>query len=247
MKTNATKTAALSKRIDAQKNQSIDLNEWIFSQLPLAANNKVLELCCGIGAQTKFFSRRITSGQVTCVDINPSSIEKNIENVRDSKIKYIVSGLDDINKYALHKYDLIFSAYGFYYSKNPKLLHKTLNSKLTNGGKFVLVGPVLGNNRELYQIVLKAGGIIPKAVSYSSEFFMLDFLQEFLLYYPLVKFQRIENKIKYSSAAELLSYWKNTTFYTPGNDKKFIKETSKYFGREISITKSLSFLQGECP
>jgi len=247
MKINSTRTSALSLRIGAQTNQSVDLNKWIFNHLPILESNRVLELCCGTGAQTKYFSDYIKSGAITCVDINPSTIQANKDYVRDPKILYIASPLDDFKKYAKNKYDIIFCAYGFYYSKNPKGLHKELRKKLNNMGRFILSGPVLGNNIELYRIISNIGCKIPKPVTYSSELFMLEFLQEFLTSYESVTFERVENKINYSSPEALLAYWKNTTFYTPGFDSRFIFETKRCLGRKISITKSLSFLQGKGP
>ena len=74
MKENATNQSALETRIVSQRSQSTDLNQWIFEQLNLSNNEKVLELCCGTGAQTKYFSRYLIHGTLTSIDVNPESI-----------------------------------------------------------------------------------------------------------------------------------------------------------------------------
>ena len=62
MKENATNQSALETRIVSQRSQSTDLNQWIFEQLNLSNNEKVLELCCGTGAQTIIFLGTLFTG-----------------------------------------------------------------------------------------------------------------------------------------------------------------------------------------
>ena len=83
MKENATKTSALQKRISSQKNQTVDLNEWIFEKINVKKNPKILELCCGTGAQTKYLSKIMGAGSLDCVDINQIKREggKGIEKI----------------------------------------------------------------------------------------------------------------------------------------------------------------------
>jgi protein-L-isoaspartate O-methyltransferase len=244
VKNNAIISSALETRIDVQHNQTLNLNEWIFDQLKIEPSDSVLELCCGTGVQTSYFSKKIKRGSLDCVDINIESINLNKDCVQDPGINYIVSSLDDINKYATKEYDLIFCAYGFYYSLNTKELHDALKEKLKHGGKFVLVGPTLGNNAELYRIVGKLGFDIPNEVIYSSERFMLDFLDVFIGSYNNVKFIRVVNEINYSTHAQLLKYWKNTTFYTSCPDEAFLAESKIAFEDQVTITKSIAFLEG---
>ena len=91
MKLNETLTSALENRILNQKNQQIDLNEWIFSNLEVNSDDDVLELCCGIGSQTKYFSQKIKSGSLSCVDVNPKSIEKIKAWINNEKVEFFVS------------------------------------------------------------------------------------------------------------------------------------------------------------
>jgi ubiquinone/menaquinone biosynthesis C-methylase UbiE len=244
IKANEQLTSALETRILSQKNQHTDLNKWIFSNLKVNPEDDVLELCCGIGAQTEYFSRKIKFGSLDCVDVNPESIEKIKTSISNEKIDFFVSEIDDTDNYANNIYDIIFCAYGFYYSKSPELLHAKLKGCLKENGRFVIVGPTLGNNVPLYNIVENIGCEIPDDIIDVSEKIMLRFLAMFLKNYKDVKTKRIINRIEYSSHEQLLEYWRNTTFYCPGKDKEFLKASEKMFPGKIFVDKSIGYLEG---
>ena len=244
MKENATKTSALQKRISSQKNQTVDLNEWIFEKINVKKNPKILELCCGTGAQTKYLSKIIGAGSLDCVDINDETVTENYNAINEESINYHVSSIDEVNNYAPDSVDLIFTAYGFYYSEDPIFLHNKLYKKLNKGGKFVLVGPVLGNNAELYEIMNQIGVKIPDNVLFSSEKFMLEMHRIFLNYYDNVSFNRVLNRVEYLSSEDLLNYWRNTTFYDGSKEGEFLSAVGSFYGNNIVVTKSISYLEG---
>ena len=245
MKDNSTQTSSLEQRITSQKKQSFNLNAWIFENLDIQGNEEVLELCCGTGAQTNIFSQKLLYGSIVSVDINNESIEKAKKYIKNSQVSFINAGIDDTELYLKKTYDLIFSAYGFYYSINPEILHEKLINSLKSDGRFVIVGPILGNNKQLYSIIKDLGCEIPVNVMDDSEYFMMRFFEIFLKNYKNVKIIRRFNNINYDSCGKLLEYWKNTTFYTPGFDDKFINSSKKYFqGNDIVISKSIAYLEG---
>ena len=244
MKENATKTSALQKRISSQKNQTVDLNEWIFEKINVKKNPKILELCCGTGAQTKYLSKIMGAGSLDCVDINQETITENYNAVTEESINYHVSNIDEVDNYAPDSVDLIFTAYGFYYSENPIALHNKLYKKLNKGGKFVLVGPVLGNNSELYEIMNQIGVKIPDNVLFSSEKFMPEMQTIFLNHYDNVSFNRVLNRVEYRSSNDLLNYWRNTTFYDSSKEGEFLSAVGSFYGNNIVVTKSISYLEG---
>ena len=244
MKKNAIITSALEQRISSQKKQTINLNKWIFENLKINSDDNVLELCCGIGAQTKYFANYITSGSLVCVDVNKESIVKAKSSINNKNVSFIAAEIDDTETYIDKNYDLIFSAYGFYYSKDPNLLHEKLRLNLNDKGRFVIVGPVLGNNKQLYEIVREIGCEISDTVVDSSEYFMMRFFEIFLQNYNNTKMIRTINQITYDSYEKLLEYWKNTTFYTPGKDDDFLNVSKNYFQDDIIINKSISYLEG---
>ena len=244
MKENATKTSALQKRISSQKNQTVDLNEWIFKKINVKKNPKILELCCGTGAQTKYLSKIMGAGSLDCVDINQETVTENYNVVTEERINYHVSNIDEVDNYAPDSVDLIFTAYGFYYSEDSIALHNKLYKKLNKGGKFVIVGPVLGNNAELYEIMNQIGVKIPDNVLFSSEKFMLDMQIIFLNHYDNVSFNRVLNRVEYRSSDDLLNYWRNTTFYDSSKEGEFLSAVGSFYGNNIVVTKSISYLEG---
>jgi SAM-dependent methyltransferase len=244
VKENATKTSALQKRISSQKNQTVDLNEWIFEKINVKKNPKILELCCGTGAQTKYLSKIMGAGSLDCVDINQETVTENHNAVTEESINYHVSNIDEVDNYTPDSVDLIFTAYGFYYSEDPIALHNKLYKKLNKGGKFVLVGPVLGNNAELYEIMNQIGVKIPDNVLFSSEKFMLEMEIIFLNHYDNVSFNRVLNRVEYHSSDDLLNYWRNTTFYDDSKEGEFLSAVDSFYDDNIVVTKSISYLEG---
>ena len=243
--TNAVETNALETRIQSQSNQKIDLANWIGDNLNLNRNDKILELCCGTGGQTTIFAREVDQGVIVCSDINPKSLEINRRNVSSERICYIESDLDGLPKLLDENFDVIFCGYGFYYSKNPDALFHQLLPHLNKGGKFVLVGPILGNNCELYALMEALNIDIPQPVIESSEHFMIDMQRMFLTSLDDLMLRRVKNEVIFGSAEGLLRYWKKTTFYEPGLDTKFLELASQFFTKRFTLTKSIAFLEGK--
>ncbi len=242
---NAVATDALETRIQSQSVQKIDLASWIGDNLNLNRNDKILELCCGTGGQTTIFAREVDQGVIVCSDINPESIEINRSNVSSDCIRYIESDLDGLPELLDENFDLIFCGYGFYYSENPNDLFHRLLSHLNEGGKFVLVGPILGNNSELYALMEALNIDIPKPVIESSEHFMISMQRIFLTSLDDLMLRRVKNEVTFGNAEALLRYWKKTTFYVPGLDAKFLKLAPQFFNKRFTLTKSIAFLEGK--
>lgn len=241
---NAVGTEALQTRIRSQSNQKIDINTWIGDNLVIDKKNRVLELCCGTGAQTKIFSQRISGGEIICTDLNQDSLEVNKANVGNADIKYVAANLDQLANHLSGKFDLIFCAYGFYYSAHPYSLLHQLYDFLGENGRFVLVGPVLGNNTQLYGLLEKIGIKISATVTESSETFMLDMQREFLAIFENIKFLRIKNTIPFGTAQSLFEYWKKTTFFEEGFEQQFLDNADNFFDQSFTLTKSIGFLEG---
>ncbi len=242
--TNSTDTQALLQRRALQSKQSVDLNTWIFDQFLINPEAIVLELCCGVGTQTRTLLGKLDSGTITAVDINSESLEHASEEINDGRVKFVTSDIDDVNNYLSQQFDVIFCSYGFYYSQDPGRLFGHLRPHLRKGGKFILVGPVQGNNEQIFRIVREIGCSIADDVLYSSEMFMLDQLTAFLSSFSKVKFSRITNDIDYEHSLLLLEYWRNTTFYTPQHDQEFLEKCDDLYPGTLYVTKSIGYLEG---
>ena len=207
----------------------------------------MLELCCGTGGQTELLAKQLYEGELICSDINPESIEKNKLRLNCPRISYIITDIDSLPEELDGGFDVIFCGYGFYYgSSNADFLLERLLPRLASNGQFILVGPILGNNAELYELLNELKIKIPGDVLNSSEEFMLNMNRKFLRSFESVKLRRVKNSVTFGSAGALLNYWKKTTFYQPGSDEDFIKVAPRIFGNEFNLTKSIALLEGKC-
>ena len=241
---NSTDTKALLQRQTLQSRQTLNFNSWIFDQIDIHPSDDVLELCCGVGTQTQAFINRLSTGRITAVDINSESLDQVRITINSDRAEFVTSDIDDVENYANETYDIIFCCYGFYYSRNPNGLFEELRSFLNDGGRFILVGPVKGNNEQIFRVVREIGCPIEQKILYSSEAFMLDQLANFLSSFSKVYFSRVTNRVDYDSASELLEYWRNTTFYSPGHDHQFLNKCYELYPDELSVTKSIAYLEG---
>ncbi len=242
MTSRATQAELLEQRIaENRASQEVDLVRWIFERIPLRECDQVLELCCGTGGQTlRMLSFLGHSGRLYALDVSRDALNTLVDRAAADKSKLVPvqASLDDLSG-ALQSsglerpwFDLIFCAYGLYYSSDAK---KTLDgafSWLNQGGRIVVVGPFGPNNGQLFDLVRASGVTIPDAVVSSSERFM----SEVLVPWATVKFQSIRissmvNPIRWSTPERVLNYWQNTTFYSADHRTEFERQLAQHFAQ----------------
>ena len=103
METNAIKTSALKKRIYSQKEQTIDLNDWVFEKLEISNNSKILELCCGTGAQTKFLNKMMKI-------IQKEEPNVDFENITEDEMIQLMEKISD-NPKMIKAFERLFKPY----------------------------------------------------------------------------------------------------------------------------------------
>ena len=110
-------------------------------------------------------------------------------------------------------FDLIFCAYGLYYSADAVRTLNEARSWLRPGGRIVVVGPFGPNNKPLFDRVREIGVSIPSAVVYSSERFMWETVLPWgTTNFESVSVNTMVNRIRCSTPERVLNYWQNTTF-----------------------------------
>jgi threonine dehydrogenase-like Zn-dependent dehydrogenase len=127
-------------------------------------------------------------------------------------------------------FDLIFCAYGLYYSRHPR---KTLDEAITwlkPQGRIVVVGPYGPNNKQLFDVVEASGVVLGDAVVYSSQKFMLETVIPWAtLNFQSVRISTMVNPVRWSTPERVLNYWQNTTFYDAARKPDFEKLLEKHF------------------
>src|SRR5882762_4466499 len=132
--------------------------------------------------------------------------------------------------FAPPNFNLVFCAYGLYYSQDPR---KTLDEALTwlkPNGRIVVVGPYGPNNGQLFEMVQASGVTLSEAVVFSSAKFMLETVIPWAsLHFKTVKVSTMVNPVRWASPERVLNYWQNTTFYDAARKTAFEKVLQEHF------------------
>jgi ubiquinone/menaquinone biosynthesis C-methylase UbiE len=242
MTSRTTQAALLEQRIaENRASQEVDLVRWIFERILMQESDQVLELCCGTGGQTlRMLSTLGERGRVHALDVSSDALSTLVERSAGdrSKLVAVQANLDDLSgpleRSGLKRpqFDLIFCAYGLYYSSDARKTLEEAFSWLKKEGRMVVVGPFGPNNWQLFDLVRASGVTIPDPVVSSSERFMT----EVVIPWAAVKFQstRIStmvNPVRWSTPERVLNYWQNTTFYSQDHGREFERRLAQHFAQ----------------
>jgi ubiquinone/menaquinone biosynthesis C-methylase UbiE len=246
MSSRATQSELLEQRIrENAAAQEVDLNTWIFQRIQLRPQDHVLELCCGTGGQTLGFLKRLENGgRVVALDASRPALDTLASKAAEhaDKLVLVQGSLDELSVLLQRtqvrpaSLDLIFCAYGLYYSADARACLAQMRSWLKPGGRIVVVGPFGPNNNQLFQMVRDSGVVISQAVTDSSERFML----QTVLPWGATNFEKISvhtmvNPVRWAAPERVLNYWENTTFYDAGKRPLFEKLLRAHFERQDSF------------
>ncbi len=240
----ATSSQFLQARIKLNQNATNNFEHWSINTMPqIPLNSNILDLGCGTGKQIESFSHLLPK---TCLYVGCDISKESIELIKQNysglpQLKLINESFDKLESFFedTMKFDLIYSFYALYYTENLKLLIENIYKKLNDGGVFWVVMPYKNTNIELFSILEKIYPI-DKKVTYSINQFSSDIISNA----SEVKFSDIdvslfENKIKFESSADLLTYLKNTTFYKKEFEEKIVQEIENSFTHEFLLTKEV--------
>lgn len=225
MASKATQSELLEQRIaENASTQQIDLTTWIFDRVALRPPDRVLELCCGTGGQTlKILDLLGEAGRVVALDVSRDALDtlaSRAASANGPKLTLIEGSLDELSRPLKNtglqppSFDLVFCAYGLYYSADACRTLEEARSWLKPGGRIVIVGPFGPNNKPLFDL-LRAGGVtIPEPVLASSERFMTRTLLPWAAQkFECISLHTMVNRVPWSAPERVLNYWQNTTFY----------------------------------
>jgi ubiquinone/menaquinone biosynthesis C-methylase UbiE len=242
MTSRATQAELLEQRIaENRASQEVDLVRWIFERIRVQESDHVLELCCGTGGQTLRILRALgDQGRLHALDVSRDALNTLVERAATDKSKLVAvhASLDNLSGtlrgsgLERPSFDLIFCAYGLYYSSDAKKTLEEAFSWLKEGGRMVIVGPFGPNNGQLFDLVRASGVTIPDPVVSSSERFM----SEVVVPWAAVKFQSaristLVNPVHWPTPERVLNYWQNTTFYSADHRREFEKRLTQHFAQ----------------
>lgn len=241
MTNRATQAELLEQRIrENRASQEVDLAAWIFERVRVEPNDQVLELCCGTGGQTLgMLSALGAHGRLVALDVASAALETltgKVSGADSGKLTTVEASLDQLPQ-ALERsgfrrpcFDLVFCAYGLYYSQDPK---ETLDEALTwlkPGGRIVVAGPYGPNNKPLFDLVEASGVTLGDAVTFSSQRFMVETVIPWAaLRFESVRVSTMVNPIRWATPESVLNYWQNTTFYDSTRQPAFEALLQRHF------------------
>jgi ubiquinone/menaquinone biosynthesis C-methylase UbiE len=220
--------------------QTTDFNAWVFDRIPVKQGDRVLELCCGTGAQTVHFLRRTgKTGRVVALDIAKESLQvlqSKVPEEERASLTLIESDLDLFDQsltshgFPQGWFDMIFCSYGLYYSKDASHVLARAKLWLKPGGSLVIVGPFGPNNEPLYRLLTGCGVVISDYIRFTSQ----DFMHKVVipvgaLHFNSLTIRTLVNTIVWNSAEHVYTYWKNTTFYDEGKKELVQAQLDRHF------------------
>jgi ubiquinone/menaquinone biosynthesis C-methylase UbiE len=221
--------------------QEIDLATWIFDRVHVQPGDCVLELCCGTGGQTLGLLERVgDNGRVVALDISGAALDTVASKAGPSgnRLTCVEASLDSLssslNRAGLQHdgFDLIFCAYGLYYSADAERTLQEAWGQLRPDGRIVVVGPFGPNNKPLFDLLHSAGVVIAEPVVFSSESFMLQTVLPWgARNFESTSVHTMVNRVRWSTPERVLNYWQNTTFYDAEKRGNFEKLVREHFSR----------------
>lgn len=239
----ATQAELLDQRIaENAASQEIDLASWIFERVPVHPGNQVLELCCGTGGQTLSLLDRVgSSGRVAALDISRKALDalqSKAGTTNQEKLRLIESNLDDFSsalraaQWQPASFDLIFCAYGLYYSADARRTLDQARAWLKPDGRIAVVGPFGPNNQQLFDLVRASGINLAEPVVFSSERFMLQTVVPWgARNFASLAVHTMVNPVRWTTPERVLNYWQNTTFYDAEKRPAFEQLLQAHFAR----------------
>jgi ubiquinone/menaquinone biosynthesis C-methylase UbiE len=241
MTNRATQPELLEQRIaENSASQEVDLVKWIFDRLS-GGFGSVLELCCGTGAQTLPMLRIVgNGGTVVALDVSQEALAALTQRAQGERasLQTVCGSLDDLSAalqslgLARPSFDLIFCAYGLYYSSDARKILDEALSWLNKGGRIAVIGPFGPNNGPLFDLVRACGAKIPAPVIASSESFMTDLVVPWAgVKFKSIRISTLVNTVRWPTPVRVLNYWQNTTFYSSEHRGEFEQRLAQHFAR----------------
>ena len=226
--------------------QTVDLGQWIFERLPVAGGASVLELCCGTGAQSQILLERVgPTGTLVALDASAdavATVESQCGPQHKARLIAVQGELDAIPS-ALASvtdagpFDLVFCAYGLYYSSDVAATLNSCAERLAPSGRIAIVGPHGMNNAPLYEMLSRAGVEIPQAVTDSS----VDFMRNEVIGWAESRCRSVElhmtvNYVIWEDAESALDYWRHSTFFDASRVSAVARELDEHFDSAATFT-----------
>tara|TARA_R110001592_G_scaffold10504_6_gene54355 strand:- start:2993 stop:3772 length:780 start_codon:yes stop_codon:yes gene_type:complete len=203
---------------------SNNLQEWLIDQLDIKSNDSILDIGCGEGKYLNAISK-LTSNKCIGIDYDKEMIDKSIETYASNQgVAFFNHSMDELDSDNCpingQKFDIIYSAYAFYYSKDSFKLLDVLKNYLTPTGRIVIVGPYADNNKDWFTF-LNQFVQLPDSIMESSYKFMADVYSYAEKEFSEAYHREFINTITMPTYDDLKMYWEANIYYDEKYDSQF--------------------------
>jgi len=218
-----------------------NLRKWIPKQLELKQGEKVLDIGCGNGSHIRDVAD-IIKDENCCfaIDYDKEMITKSTEQGKNvsPRIEFFTMSMDDIGETDIFSesfFDLIYSVYAFYYTKNEFDLLGNLKRKLKPNGRISIIGPYSDNNKNWWDFLEQFIKIDDEYTKYTNTEFMKGIENYAKNNFQEVKITEFINQITIPSMDIFLQYWKSNIYHDSKYDSEFEYYAKKHFDKSNSF------------
>jgi SAM-dependent methyltransferase len=140
--------------------------------------------------------------------------------------------MDDIgesNFFSNNSFDLVYSVYAFYYTKNSSKLLNNLKKILKTDGRISIIGPYSDNNKNWWDFLEQFMTVPDSLKKYANTEFMQKIEDYAKINFKEVKFNEFSNQITFPSVDIFRQYWKSNIYYDSKYDSDFELYAKKHF------------------
>jgi len=129
------------REVQRLNEQSLILEELLHSGTSYLPGDRVLEVGCGVGAQTAILARRNPGINLTSIDISESYVEQARRTINEQGYKMVTIKQDDIYNHHLEagSFDHIFVCFLLEHLGDPPLALEIMKNLLRKGGTLTII------------------------------------------------------------------------------------------------------------
>jgi len=234
-----------------QRCQDRDFQSWIQSRLSVQAGERVLDLACGDGAQSKYFDLRIgSSGFLRSVDIHEPSIAslKSCIKARPGR-EFVVSDMMNFTSYLIDEdiFTLAHCSFAIPYASDPGLVIERLVGALQRPlGRLAISLPCKPHG--MFEFA-KAVHPVPVTVEPAIDLGESLCIGKFRSLFGEVDVSYFNSVLSFTRLDDFAALYQSTTYYSPEHSEQVSAHAQAIIEEQgsISFKKSAILIVGKDP